>query len=112
MCVCVYHASCYILPDLYVEKKVPFGFLWHFQDLYCVDFVKNALFKNSGDTCSPPLPSSLLDELLMDKRDSDGFISRRIVCRTSDSSYNSTGSPVVTVGYQLRFLALLPLHMH
>ena len=54
-----------------------------------MDFVENALFKSSGDICSPPLPS-FLDKLTMDKQDSDGFISRRIVCRTS---------------YQLRFLA-------
>ncbi len=26
------------LAALYVENKVPLGFLWHFQDMYCVDF--------------------------------------------------------------------------
>ena len=49
------------------------------------------------------LPSSLLDELSIDERDSDGFISRVIVCSSSDSS---TDSSQITVGYQLRFLAL------
>ena len=45
VCVCVrYHASCYI-PRLYVENKVPLSFLWRSQDMYCVDFVENALFK-------------------------------------------------------------------
>ena len=40
----------------------------------------------------------------MDKRDSDHFILNRIVCESSDNSYNST---LVTVGYQLHFLVLL-----
>ena len=31
-------------------------------------------------------------KLSMDKRDSDGFFSRRLVCRSSDRSYNSTDS--------------------
>ena len=31
--------------------------------------------KHSGDICSLPLHSLLLDELSMDKRDSDGFLS-------------------------------------
>ena len=44
-----YCASCYI-PRLYVEKKVLLGFLWHFQDMHCVAFVENTLFKSSGDT--------------------------------------------------------------
>ena len=51
VCVCVcYHASCYI-PLLYVEIKVPLGFIWHFQDMHCVAFVENALFKSFGDIC-------------------------------------------------------------
>ena len=74
--------------------------------MYCVDFVENALFKSSADIYWLPLPSSLLDELSMDKRDSDGFFSNRIVCRTSDSSHNSTDLSLVEVDYQLRFLAL------
>ena len=43
----------------------------------------------------------------IDERDGDRFISRTLVCRSSDSSYNSTDSSLVTVGYRLRFLALL-----
>ena len=68
-------------------------------------FVKKALFKSSGDIYWPPLSSSLLGELSMDKRDNDHFISRRLVCISSDSSYNSSDSSLVTVGYQLRCLA-------
>ena len=49
-----------------------------------VDFVENALFKSSDDICRPPCPSLLLDELSIDERDSDHFISRRLVCRSSD----------------------------
>ena len=62
-----------------------------------------AVFKGSGDICRPPLHSSLLDELSMDKRDSDGFISRGLVYRCSDSSYNPTDSSLVTVDYQLPY---------
>ena len=48
---------------------------------------------------------SLLIELTIDESDSNRFII--LLCRSSDSSYNSTDSLLVTVGYQLRFLALL-----
>ena len=51
------------------------------------------------------------DELSVDKRDSDHFISRTIVRRSSDSSYNCTDSSLVTVGYQLHFLALCALDL-
>ena len=74
VCVCVhvcvyvcYHASCYI-PHLYVENKVLLSFPCPFLLIYCVDFVENTLFESSGDICWPPLPSSLLDQLLTDKR--------------------------------------------
>ena len=48
---------------------------------------------------------SLFVELRIDESDSNRFI--RLLCRSSDSYYNSTDSLLVTVGYQLRFLALL-----
>ena len=32
-------------------NKVPFGFLWDFQGICCVDFIENASFKHSGDIC-------------------------------------------------------------
>ena len=47
VCVC-YRASCYI-PVLYVENKIPLGFSSYIQYMHCVDFIENALFKNSGD---------------------------------------------------------------
>ena len=106
LCVCVsvcYRASGYI-PHFHVENKTPLGFLWRFQDMHCVAFVENALFKSSGDICWPPLPSSLLEELSIDIRDSGGFFSRRLVCRSSDRSYNLTDSSLVIVNCQLRFL--------
>ena len=49
------------------------------------------------------MPSLLLIELSVDESDSNCLISRRLVCRSSDSSYNLTDSSLVTVGYQLRF---------
>ena len=68
--------------------------------MHCVDFVENALFKTFSDHHG-------FVELWLDERDSSRFISRRLVCSSSDSSCNSTDSSVVTVGYPLRFLALL-----
>ena len=92
---------------LYDANKVPLGFLWHFQGMYCADLVENTSFNSSDDICWPLWPSSLLDELLIDERDSDGFISRIVACSSSDSSCNLTDSSQITVGYRLRFLALL-----
>ena len=112
VCVCVsvclsYRASCYI-PHL-SWKSGALGFLCCSQRMCCVHFVENILFKSSGEVCWSHLPSSLLDEFLMDKRDSDGFFLRRLACRTNDRSYNSTDSSLVTVHYQQRLLACFSL---
>ena len=111
LCVCVsvclsYRASCYI-PHL-SWKSGALGFLCCSQHMCCVHFVENILFKSSGEVCWSHLPSSLLDEFLMDKRDSDGFFLRRLACRTNNRSYtfNSTDSSLVTVDYQQSFLAI------
>ena len=77
--------------------------IWRFQDMYYVVLVENALFNSSDDICRPPPPSSLLDKLSMDKIDSNGSFSRRLVCRSSDRSYNSTDLLVI-VNCQLHFL--------
>ena len=74
--------------------------------MYCVTFVENALFKRSSDICQRSLPSSLLDELSMDKRDSNGFLSRRLVCRSGDRSYNSTNSSLSHSRLSTTLLAL------
>ena len=51
VCVCVcYQANVYI-PRLYVESRVPLGFLCCSQCMYFVDFVENALLTSSGETC-------------------------------------------------------------
>ena len=91
LCVCMSVCACL----LYVENiEVPLSFLWCSQDMYCVNFAEIALFKSYGDICWSPLPSSLLDELLVNKRPSDGFFSRKphVVDTYSKRSYNSTES--------------------
>ena len=103
LCVC-YHANCCI-HCLFIKIHVSLGFLSCFQRIHCVYFVENTLFKGYGDIWWSPLPSSLLDQLSVDQRDSDGFFSSRLVCRTSNSSYNSTDSSLVTVDYQQSFVA-------
>ena len=100
-----YPANCYIL--LYVETKVPLGSCGDFNK-WNVEFIENTLFKSYGNILWSSLPSSLLDELLMDKSDSDGLFSRRLACRTNDRSYNSTDSSLVTVDYlKASWLSLL-----
>ena len=75
-------------------------------------FCENALFHSSGDirTDHP----SFLDELSIDKRDSDGVFARKLVCTCSGNSYNSTDSSPVIVDYQLGLcvLNLLIWHIH
>ena len=44
-----------------------------------VEFLENALFKSYGGICWSSRSSSLLDELSMNKRDSDDFFSTRVV---------------------------------
>ena len=70
-----------------------------------MDFTENALFKSSGDIYWSSLPSWLLGQLSVDKWDSDGFITSRLVCRTSDNSYNSTDLSLVIVDFQQSFVA-------
>ena len=61
--------------------------------MHFVDFIENASFKSSGSICLPPWPRfSFLGKLSINERDRDGFISRLIVCSSSDSSYNLTDS--------------------
>ena len=54
----------------------------------CVYFVDNTFVWKFWQLCWTPLSFLLLDQLTMDKKDSDGFFSRRLVCRTSNRSYN------------------------
>ena len=54
----------------------------------------------------------LMIELLIDERDSNGFISRIVVtkCVALANMYNFTDSTLITVGYRLCFLALPRLY--
>ena len=54
-----------------------------------MDFAENASFKSSGVICRPRPPFLLSDELSVDRRDSEGSFSTRLVGRFSDSSYNT-----------------------
>jgi hypothetical protein len=72
--------------------------------MYCVDLPENALFSSYGVICVQPLPSTLPGELSMERMNISGLFSRYEVCSFSDSCYNSS---LVTVDYQLSFLAIL-----
>ena len=95
LCVCYHAINCYI-SRFFVEIQVPLGFPYCFQRVHYVDFAENTSFKSSGDICWSLLPPLLLGQLSVDKQDTDGFFSSRLVCRTSDSSYNLTDSSLVT----------------
>ena len=74
VCVCVcYHASCYI-PRLYIENKVLLGFLWRFQDMDSLKMLCSKVLATFADQLC-------LLRFLMDKRDSNGFFSRRLACK-------------------------------
>ena len=57
------------------HKQGDIGFFMVFQGFCRVAFAENASFRSSGVICQSPLPSSLPDELPMDRTDSDGFFS-------------------------------------
>ena len=40
-----YIAATYLGPHLYVESKVPLGFLWQYLPMHWMDFIENILFK-------------------------------------------------------------------
>ena len=95
LCVCL---SVCLLPrnlphtSFVRQKQGVIGSLRCFQDFCRVAF---ASFKSSGIICRLPLPSSLPDELPMDRRDSNSFFSTRIVYTVSDSIYNTTDSSLI-----------------
>ena len=75
--------------------------------MHCVDFVKNTSFKVLATFADH---HGLLHVLISSRwinETSDGFTSRIVVCSSSDSSYNLTDTSLISVGYQLHFLALL-----
>ena len=74
LCVC-YQASRNI-PVLYIGNKVPLRFPWHFQNMHCVAFVENAMYKRSDNIWCPPLPFFASYQADGDR---DSFISRILV---------------------------------
>ena len=75
----------------------------------CVDLVEITSFKSSGNICWSPAFFTSFDELSVNKRDSDGFFSRRIVGRSSDRSYSSTDSSLNILNCQLAWLGFSTL---
>ena len=74
-----------------------------------MDFTENASFKSYGVICLPPLPSTLPEELSMDRRNSSELFLRRRVCTLSDSFCRTTESSLFSVNELLSFLAS-PVH--
>ena len=100
-----YHPSCYI-PRLCVENTVPLTFLWRSQDIYCVDFVENTLFKSSGDICwSSAFFASVANSRWTKETAMASFL-RRLVSRSSDRSFNLIDSSLNTVNCQVAWLGL------
>ena len=91
------------MPRFFVKIQVLLGFLCCFY-ICIVDFAET-LYQKFWQHLLITSASLLLGQLSVDKQDSDGFFSSRLVCRTSNSSYNSTDSSLVTVDYQQSFVA-------
>ena len=106
VCVCVSVTALAATYLVYTLKLDAFRLCVTFSRYALCGYRWKALFKSSGDICWSPWPFSLLDELSMDESDSDGLFSRRLVCRSTDSSYDLTDSSLVTEDYQLWFLPL------
>ena len=109
VCVCV--SVCLLPQNLlltsFLRRKQSFiGFIMVFSRFLLCDFAENTSFKSSGVIFWSPPPSSLPGELSMDKRDSDGSFSTRIVCMASDRSNNTTGSSQIVAHWQRSFLAI------
>ena len=62
-------------------------------------FTDNASFKSYGVICWSLLPSSLPNDVSMDKRDSSNFFSTQRVCMSSDSSQSTINSLLTGANY-------------
>ena len=58
-------------------------------DLQCVAFAKNTSFKSYGIICLPLLPSTLSDELSVDRRNSSEFFLDEGCVRSSIAPVNN-----------------------
>ena len=100
-CYCTSLVHSYLVYESQVTcYKVPYGI----SNIYCVEFTENASFFSFSAICFQPLPSRQVLDRQNKYRDSDGFFSRRLVCRSSDSSYNSTGSSLIIANCRQCFL--------
>ena len=116
VCVCVCLSVCLSVTALTAtnfvcKAKVRYHRVLHdvLQICKLVDFAKNASFKSYGVICLPPLPSTLPEELSMDRRNNSEFFLRRRVCTLSDSFCRTTDSSLFSVNELLSFLAS-PVH--
>ena len=71
-----------------------------------MDFAKNASFESYGVICLPPLPSTLPEELSMDKRNNSELFLRQRVCMLSDSFCRTTDSSLFSMNNLLKALSL------
>ena len=98
--VCVYVCVCVCL-SVCLSVCVSFTTL---TATYLVFFAKIQVlligFRAVFNVCTVWILLITLCQLSVDKRDNDGFFSSRLVCRTSDNSYNLTDSSLVTVDLQ------------
>ena len=98
VCVCVCVSVCLSVTTksaayLFIHRNQGvMGFFTVFSRFCRVGFAENASFKSYGVIFWSLPPSSLPNDILMDKRDSNNFFSTREVCMYSDSSQNTTAS--------------------
>ena len=85
VCVCVCYCTSGYIPPLYVENKVPLGFLWRLPRYALCGFRWRCFVQKFWRHLLTTSAPSLLDKLSMDKRDSDGFFPLRLISMSSDT---------------------------
>ena len=108
VCVCVCVLPWNLLHTSFIHRKQSvIGFVTVFQGFCRVTFAENASFKSYGIICWSLPPSSLPNDVSMDKRDSTNFFLTLRVCMSSYSSQNTTNSSLTGANCHASCMPLL-----
>ena len=108
MCVCLsVYLSVTALTAIYIicKSKARYHRVIYGVLLQRVALAENALFTSYDEIYLPLLPSTLPEELSMDRRNSSEFFLRRRVCTLSDSFCRTTDLSLFSENKLLSFLA-------
>ena len=97
MCLSVCLLPWNLLQTSLIHQNQGVIFLYGVSKVFVMWLLLDASFISSSVICQSQLLSSLPDELPMDRRDSNGFLSTKLVSRPSVSSYNTTDLSLITL---------------